>query len=311
MCSIFCKQHLRAAPHPVWTGPDAGRVSVVTKYIGARALINGGHTDGKQFAVISGPVHTGRGAPLNRRTHILEHSIRPVHTGCMSRFACPSLMLLATCVNTPIYCSVFYNLRLPVARCSASCVNGPLGHQRNSFRYRDSTITSQKKTRGKIQGVVCFEHWTKNAFDLCGWECTVSSIGFRYLPQVTGAVSEPAICIHPRTIHNSNVIVEIRTVVPSNSKRFDLNPAQFKQNLKNVFCLPDVLNSLKCKLSVWIKRWLLYIRDEWWIYIFVRVFSGWRRMCVLKGAESMTSQSRPPGYRRPNKFHAKKGASEA
>ena len=35
-------------------------------------------------------------------------------------------MLLATCVNTPIYCSVFHNLRACVARCSASCVNGAL-----------------------------------------------------------------------------------------------------------------------------------------------------------------------------------------
>ena len=34
------------------------------------------------------------------------------------------LMLLATCVNTPICCSVFHNLHVCVARCSASCVNG-------------------------------------------------------------------------------------------------------------------------------------------------------------------------------------------
>ncbi len=32
------------------------------------------------------------------------------------------LMLLATCVSTPIYCSVYLHAR--VARCSASCVNG-------------------------------------------------------------------------------------------------------------------------------------------------------------------------------------------
>ncbi len=32
-------------------------------------------------------------------------------------------MLLATCVNTPIDHNVFQNLRTPVARCSASCVN--------------------------------------------------------------------------------------------------------------------------------------------------------------------------------------------
>ncbi len=34
-------------------------------------------------------------------------------------------MLLATCVNTPIYCSVFHNLlHIYIARCSVSCVNG-------------------------------------------------------------------------------------------------------------------------------------------------------------------------------------------
>ena len=32
-------------------------------------------------------------------------------------------MLLATCVNTPIDHNMFQNLRTPVARCSASCVN--------------------------------------------------------------------------------------------------------------------------------------------------------------------------------------------
>ena len=36
------------------------------------------------------------------------------------------LMLLATCVNTPIDHNVFHNLHVPVARCSASCVNGAL-----------------------------------------------------------------------------------------------------------------------------------------------------------------------------------------
>ncbi len=35
-------------------------------------------------------------------------------------------MLHATCVNTPIYYSVFHNLRAHVARCSASCVNDAL-----------------------------------------------------------------------------------------------------------------------------------------------------------------------------------------
>ncbi len=55
----------------------------------------------------------------------------PVHTGRVSRFAhkfanlrVNPLMLLATCVNTSIYCSVFHNLHARVARCSASCVNG-------------------------------------------------------------------------------------------------------------------------------------------------------------------------------------------
>ncbi len=43
-------------------------------------------------------------------------------------------MLLATCVNTPIYCSVFHNLHACVARCSASCVNGPLNNLRMDLR---------------------------------------------------------------------------------------------------------------------------------------------------------------------------------
>ncbi len=34
-----------------------------------------------------------------------------------------ALMLLATCVNTPIYSSVSHNLHACVARCSASCMN--------------------------------------------------------------------------------------------------------------------------------------------------------------------------------------------
>ncbi len=45
-----------------------------------------------------------------------------VHRGRILR-ANP-LMLLATCVNSFIYCSVFHNLRAHVARCSPSCVNG-------------------------------------------------------------------------------------------------------------------------------------------------------------------------------------------
>ncbi len=63
-------------------------------------------------------LHTrGRGVSL----------LSAIHTGRVSRFAqiCANpLMLLAACVNTPIYCSMFHNLHACVARCSASCVNG-------------------------------------------------------------------------------------------------------------------------------------------------------------------------------------------
>ena len=41
---------------------------------------------------------------------------------CTNLCAYP-LMLLATCVNTPTYCSEFHNLHARVARCFASCVN--------------------------------------------------------------------------------------------------------------------------------------------------------------------------------------------
>ncbi len=44
-------------------------------------------------------------------------------------------MLLATGVNTPIYCSVFHNLPTPVARCSASCMNGPLRTRRTNHNH--------------------------------------------------------------------------------------------------------------------------------------------------------------------------------
>ena len=42
-------------------------------------------------------------------------------------------MLLATCVNTPIYCNVFHNLHAYVARCSASCVNGAQENKHTEF----------------------------------------------------------------------------------------------------------------------------------------------------------------------------------
>ncbi len=48
----------------------------------------------------------------------------PIHTGCVANLHAFPLMLLATCVNTPIYCSVSHNLHAHVARCPASCVNG-------------------------------------------------------------------------------------------------------------------------------------------------------------------------------------------
>ena len=43
----------------------------------------------------------------------------PIYTGRAN-----PLMLLASCVNTFICCSVLDNLHACVARCSASCVNG-------------------------------------------------------------------------------------------------------------------------------------------------------------------------------------------
>ncbi len=50
------------------------------------------------------------------------------------------LMLLANCVNIPIYCSVFHSLRARVTRCSA-CVNGALDFSfcGSSFIYGGQT----------------------------------------------------------------------------------------------------------------------------------------------------------------------------
>ena len=55
--------------------------------------------------------------------------LEPVHTGHVStcvhtNLHANPLMLLASCVNTPIdHHSVFHNLPVCVVRCSASCVN--------------------------------------------------------------------------------------------------------------------------------------------------------------------------------------------
>ena len=63
-------------------------------------------------------------------------SLGPIHTwrrsSLHSNLRANSFMLLATCVNTPIDCSVFHNLYAHVARCSASCVNGALIQKTNT-----------------------------------------------------------------------------------------------------------------------------------------------------------------------------------
>ncbi len=95
-----------------------------------------------------GPVHTGLGSPFARAN---------VH-------ATP-LMLRASCVNTPIDYSVFYYLRMPVARFSASCVNGAQG-----FESGEDFVES---LAGKFWPN---PHWTqRNASKrnlLSEWECS-------------------------------------------------------------------------------------------------------------------------------------------
>ena len=59
-------------------------------------------------------------------THRSEHGEAPfTQDACAQICRASPLMLLASCVNTLIHCSVFHNLH--VVRCSASCVNGTQG----------------------------------------------------------------------------------------------------------------------------------------------------------------------------------------
>ncbi len=51
------------------------------------------------------------------------HSHRTHKQICCANLQANPLMLLASCVNTPIDHNVFHNLHARVARCSASCVN--------------------------------------------------------------------------------------------------------------------------------------------------------------------------------------------
>ena len=61
---------------------------------------------------------------LCERAYLKPRSHRTRNQVCM-QISNP-LMLLASCVNTPIDHNVFQNLCIPVARCSASCVNWAL-----------------------------------------------------------------------------------------------------------------------------------------------------------------------------------------
>ncbi len=76
---------------------------------------------------VSGVYAVGKDAQgFNSAKKKLQEGVQlsgPVHTGCTNLCAYP-LMLLASCVNTPIDHSVFHYLDAPVTRCSVSCVNG-------------------------------------------------------------------------------------------------------------------------------------------------------------------------------------------
>ncbi len=71
--------------------------------------------------VNSGQVWMGLGSDPQCALRILG----PLSQEALADLLANPLMLLASCVNTPIYYSVFQNLPVPVARCSASCVNVP------------------------------------------------------------------------------------------------------------------------------------------------------------------------------------------
>ncbi len=79
------------------------------------------------------------------------------------------LMLLATCVNTPIDNSVSHNLLMPVARCSASCVNGVWGilkEKPHTFWFTHSFYPC--KANGRI-------HCLRNVFHANGYIREISS----------------------------------------------------------------------------------------------------------------------------------------
>ena len=78
------------------------------------------------------------------------------------------LILLATCVNTPIDHSVSHNLLTPVARCSASCVNGVqdscqppgcLTFRAGHILATGDSNTKQSRLIQKETGLDCPAYW--------------------------------------------------------------------------------------------------------------------------------------------------------
>ncbi len=87
----------------------------------------------------------------------------PIHTRRVSRFVCLNLpanplMFLATCVNTPISYSVFHYLRAHVARCFASCVNGPRPISGKAQQYNSGMLINffvEQSIRSERKKIFC------------------------------------------------------------------------------------------------------------------------------------------------------------
>ncbi len=73
----------------------------------------------------------------------------PVHTQAHlhANLCANPLMLLASCVNTPIDHNVFHYLHMPVARCSVPCVNWALGV--NEVSSQIVLVRRRRRSRSK------------------------------------------------------------------------------------------------------------------------------------------------------------------
>ena len=76
-----------------------------------------------------------------RWTQFTQDAKADLHADLHTNLPANPLMLLATCVNTPIDHSVFHYLLAPVARCSAPCVNRGLRYP--SVPTHSLTLLSQ------------------------------------------------------------------------------------------------------------------------------------------------------------------------